>query len=323
MKRRWRILLVVAGCGLVAAAALVLLRDRQPEYKGRTLTEWLLDYSPQGFYPPRSYVPSRRAADRREAAEAVRQIGTNALPWLVKWIRYEGDRSSINRLREAAVPKVPPSAEGSFMVRRLLTDKAGLRAGAAVAGFEILGAQARPAVPGLARVLEESKAVESADRAMICLAVIGTDGLPPLLATVTNQAKPGRVRGLGTRYIAYLAAQIKTNANPAVPVLVQCLEDRDPQVAQEAAIALGELAIEPGVTGPALTNALRNSDRLVRCLAAQSLGRFGRRAGAGVPALVNALNDAESVVREAATNALREIDPEVLEKAEGAGPRTN
>ncbi len=314
---------MLAGCGLVAAVALVLSRDREAEYKGRTLTEWLLVYSPQGFDAPRSYVPGRRAAERREAAEAVREIGTNALPWLVKWVRYEGHDSLMNRLRATAYVKLPGSVTDSFILRWLLTDRAGRQANSAVAGFEILGAQASPAVPDLARVLQHPRVPWTTARAMICLAAIGADGLPPLLATVTNQAKPGWVRADATRYIAYIASHMKTNANPVVPVLVQCLEDRDQKVAQQAAIALGELAIEPGVSVPALTNAVRSSNVTVRCAAAQSLGRFGRRAGAGLPALVSALDDREFMVREAATNALRAIDPEALEKAEGVARRTD
>ncbi len=323
MKRRWRILLVVAGCGVVAAVALVLSRDSEPEYKGRTLTEWLLVYSDPGFYPHGGLPRGRLTAEGGEAADAVRHIGTNALPWLLKWVRYEGDGSSINRLRQTAVWRLPSTRRKSFILRWLLTDRAGRQANSAVAGFQILGAHASAAVPPLARLVQESKAPDTVVRAMRCLADVGPDGLPPLIAAMTNRANPGHVRAVATSYVADVAAQVKTNASAVVPLLVQFLEDRDQRVAEEAAMALGQLAIEPDLSVPALTNALSNSSPFVRCAAARSLGRFERQAAPGVPALVNALGDAVTFVRQAATNALREIDPEALKKGDGAGLRTD
>src|SRR5947207_12947583 len=78
--RKRRIIWVLAGSALAAlAVTLALPTERQPEYGGRKLEEWL-----------KLYAESRSSfTDGQEAAEAVRHIGTNALPWLLEWTDYE------------------------------------------------------------------------------------------------------------------------------------------------------------------------------------------------------------------------------------------
>jgi len=83
MKKR-RVIMVVVGCLVLAAAAALLgLREREPRYNGRTLSEWLARYNPAWDRDDGGRTTSENAA------EAVKHIGTNALPWLVRWIRYE------------------------------------------------------------------------------------------------------------------------------------------------------------------------------------------------------------------------------------------
>src|SRR5690242_9922901 len=70
-RRRWIV-------GLVAIAVVVLVAvavwpgEREPEYQGKKLSEWL---EMQEKYPA-------------EAAHAVRAIGTDAVPFLVRWADY-------------------------------------------------------------------------------------------------------------------------------------------------------------------------------------------------------------------------------------------
>src|SRR5947208_533266 len=73
MKKR-RVMLVLAGVLAGLVVFLVWLGKLEPEYQGKTLSEWL--HSPD--------------SDSRETqAVAVRAIGTNALPWLLKWIQKD------------------------------------------------------------------------------------------------------------------------------------------------------------------------------------------------------------------------------------------
>jgi len=73
---RWRRLLIVVAVCAALIAVIVALVPREPKYDGRTLSEWI-----KGAAPRRSPDP-----EQTRAIEAVRHIGTNALPCLIKWI---------------------------------------------------------------------------------------------------------------------------------------------------------------------------------------------------------------------------------------------
>src|SRR6266404_2982002 len=81
MRQRRVYLLVVV---LVVAGVLVAVfarREREPEYGGKRLSEWVRQY-----YQPRKYGGSPNADI--DASSALRNIGTNALPHLVRWLNY-------------------------------------------------------------------------------------------------------------------------------------------------------------------------------------------------------------------------------------------
>ena len=68
---------------LVAAVALVLIvnREREPEYGGRKLSEWVRRYRVPGSMT--SWRPDE------QAAQAVHRLGTDAVPYLLGWMSYE------------------------------------------------------------------------------------------------------------------------------------------------------------------------------------------------------------------------------------------
>jgi HEAT repeat protein len=106
---------------------------------------------------------------------------------------------------------------------------------------------------------------------------------------------------------------LASNAAPAVPLLIQCLHDVDPEVREMAAASLGRIALEPAQVVPALTNCLSvSATPLLRVRATWALGVYREHARAAMPSLLNELTDPDPDVREAATNALRLIAPEVL-----------
>src|SRR5215468_1695760 len=73
---RWRKLLIVLAVLAAIIAIVVALIPREPKYHGRTLSEWIKDSAPRKSPDP----------ETTRAIEAVRHIGTNGLPWLLKWI---------------------------------------------------------------------------------------------------------------------------------------------------------------------------------------------------------------------------------------------
>lgn len=85
-------------------------------------------------------------------------------------------------------------------------------------------------------------------RATMALGSIRPRSLPALLGVMTNYAAR-------TRYTAAcVIGDFGTNALPAVPLLIRCLNDPDRNVTHAAASTLGQLALMPNVVLPALTN---------------------------------------------------------------------
>src|SRR5881394_1272641 len=94
VKRRRKLLIILTGVFVTAVLAVVLWpREREPEYQGKKLSEWLRGGSQKPAVPEADIV------------FAVNQIGTNALPFLVKWISY--DRSKPKEIALSIVAKVP------------------------------------------------------------------------------------------------------------------------------------------------------------------------------------------------------------------------
>jgi HEAT repeat protein len=235
--------------------------------------------------------------DERPLREALQHIGTNALPWLLRWAQYE------------------PSQFQRKLARLGRFDyKAVVRAEVAWACFGILGPKADPAIPDLARLANNTNSEKIAFEATMALGEIGVSALPALLVVLTNQQ--GIARSQAASSIGAIR-RLGTNANLAVPVLLNCLKDADEHVAASAAKALGRLGVQPGLVVPALTGYLQYSNEVVRAAVARALGKFGDEAHAAVPSLTRLLSDRFPTVREEATNALRQIAPEALPKEEG------
>src|SRR5678815_1225699 len=77
---RYCFLAVLACVIIVVIGTLVWSPEREPVYKGKTLSEWLDKYAPD----------SSPTVAFESQTEAIRAIGTNALQWLAMWAaQYE------------------------------------------------------------------------------------------------------------------------------------------------------------------------------------------------------------------------------------------
>src|SRR5882724_2417304 len=77
VSKRRNIIIILLACGVFIAAAVFFIRhDREPSYQGRSLTEWMTAYN-----------VASSAEETDEATKAIRQLGTNAIPHLLKWIQ--------------------------------------------------------------------------------------------------------------------------------------------------------------------------------------------------------------------------------------------
>ena len=146
MKKR-RILIIISGC-LAAALIGPLLspREREPEYNGVPLSAWL-----------------ERATPREDFIRAIKHIGTNGLPILVRSVDYKLPwwRFWLSYKIAPQLPKGP--------LRSLLSDKPLQRANAALLAFEILGRDARPALEDLRRIAGSSDPSTFAGHAILTL----------------------------------------------------------------------------------------------------------------------------------------------------------
>src|SRR5712692_4724821 len=69
---------LILGVVLLAGVLVVILsREREPEYGGKRLSEWV-----EGFL-------GASADGKKQTREAIGHIGTNALPYLVKWLGHD------------------------------------------------------------------------------------------------------------------------------------------------------------------------------------------------------------------------------------------
>jgi len=136
VKRR-RLFIITFGC--IAAVILVFTlwpREGEPQYNGVPLSKWLERGTPYGD---------------PEFTKAIKHIGTNALPVLVRSVDYNTPRWKF-WLYFRVMPKLPSSIARSRPMQWLLYDKAESRADGAVAAFRILGSRATPVLDDLRRI---------------------------------------------------------------------------------------------------------------------------------------------------------------------------
>jgi HEAT repeat protein len=298
MKYRKRIPLALLALVIPGLIAWWALLPREPVYQGKTLTQWL----GQGVSNPRAvYFPA-------PIINAVTNIGTNALPFLLKKIQTTDSplkSKFINLVEKQSVVEV------HFI-------PAWISRSEAVEGYSILGPLAKSAVPKLSELLTQDESGSAA----FALAGIGFDGAMPLVQALTNKNENVRNRAVmalgamgSTRFIANMppekVAILPEVGKIAVRPLLECLKDRDEYIRAGAVRALGAFGCEPEIVVPALINQLTatNADPEVVHSAVRALENFGPRAKASVPALLQTLNHPDSSIRFGATEALKAIDP--------------
>lgn len=299
MRKRWMILTFLACFAFAMLALKFVRRTKEPSCHGVRLSEWIAIYD------------QRDPGFRLEAKEALSEIGTNALPYLIKWIGYEPPKwkTFLGRERDPGFHIGTPKR----WIPRSLTDHPGReRAGEAMVAFEVLGPSAAPAIPHLL-TLAKSANEEQSKTATISLGHIGTPAIPALMQLMSDPSLSSDARFCATRtlndlaYSAMVWGNLGTNAAPAVPLLTANLSDKDPFVAGESASVLGTLKSQPETVVPALMVALESTNSSVRARAAQALGEFRAKALGALPPLTNALTDTDDDVRKCATNSIRKI----------------
>jgi hypothetical protein len=292
-----RIASAVLGCAVIVPAVwLAWPAEREPVYKGKTLSQWFRGY--EGGYSNETQRIAYKAANAA-TADALQHMGTNALPCLLHWLAYERQPPWQDLVRKL------PWRIGAKLCRG---EK---RAWESEMALRELGPTAVTAVPELARLaLSPHRDVRS--RAMYVLAHVGEPGFKPLLASL----EAGNSEAAS--YICQLA-EVGVDVRPALPPLL--LVDHEiiksqllhPQLCTFKVVYGLKISNELFVS--ALTNCLTHSNPIVRLQATSVLGECIEESASAVAALDLALTDSDETVRQEATNALRLLAKRVV-KAE-------
>jgi hypothetical protein len=233
----------------------------EPGYKGHPLSYWISHVQLESSMMPQPLTP--------ESAEAIAHIGTNAIPFLLKWMGASSSSGS------------------SFM------DSGTIQA------FRLLGPDARAAIPELARLATNQpesilRAHEHEQRVvtlfgaspLMALGAIGPDALPALISILKNASAPGTRLG-----VIQAIGGMGTNAAPAVSILLPYLDDENEMVTSAVVSALGTTAPGKPEVLAALEKIALGSKHGLRASALEALSHFGEQA---VPALIRALRESDS-----------------------------
>jgi hypothetical protein len=273
-------------------------RVPDPWCNGRPLSEWvfLVGFSNGVPAPPEQ---------KEEAIQAIRKLGTNAIPSLLAWVNYEPNISR-NRVVFWTSVRLPQKILTSRPVQHFLIDmRAEGLSQNAVDALAILGPAAAPAIPELTKRASVPWSLTPSSRrtrAMLALAKLGTPAVP-VMATHLSAPHPGDL------WLMFCIRDMGTNAIPLVPLIVKNLNCTNSFDAMLNARLLGELKLSPDLAIPALTRSLQDPRRDVRMEAPRALMEFGELARTALPALTNALADSDQDVRRNAARAIETIVP--------------
>jgi hypothetical protein len=280
---------VLVGIGIVA----IWPSEREPEYNGKKLSEWCLGN--WWWVEP---------GEREEARVAIDHIGTNALPFLIKWLRY--DHPSPKEKVADVFVRLKDRLRGYTAARNSL--RLPVRAQVAVFGFDALGTNASPAIPTLTMVIRDrASSATTTEAAAGALACMGPKGVRTLAELLNDPMMQPRRLSLVAGLISYGQREPTT-----ADVLMRFVHDPDLQVAFICVGTLGRFQPAPAGAVACLKKSLADSRPSVRLASIDSLANFGKEASSAVPELLQTLQDSDATVRKEATNALLKIAPQVV-----------
>ena len=248
---------------LLELAAVPSVLAKEPEYNGKPLSEWLL------ILKIGSTSTGERVEDDTEAREAVRQMGTNAIPTLLD-ILGANDRSKgwvLSKLKSNGFremyhnPNVPTDD---------LHDTG-------VMAFGLLGTNAIPAIPKIKKLLGDWETCSGAAQVLVGLGPAGWD-------TLTNGLynSDDNVRGVT---LWAIGSKSTMDSNAIARIMIAALKDPDIVNRTTAIRYLG--GKDPAVAIPVLLPLLDNPKDYDWTVVGLSLSSYGAAAKSAVPKLLS------------------------------------
>jgi len=297
---------------LLAAFALGIWEARRqlgPVYLGKALSQWLEEVPDNWGSPLDRVDPEEKPA----AAKAVRAMGTNALPALIKMMEARDWPPKQRLLYWAANLRLIDLMRHTTPAKRQNVR--------ALFGFCALGTNANPAVPALTDLLLRRGDMGDI-RTAVALAYMSPEGVLALAQVLTNRDIIRTNNAPHARFTAYhglnqlawaarwakaspeRSSRFELHASLAAPSLLQCMNDPYPVlhlVAAERALRLG---VERDKALTVLTNCLADPGLVISNRAARDLSALASAATSALPFRLRPSQDEETSVRRAATNEL-------------------
>ena len=229
--------LLVMLAGVIGWQVLQALREREPVYQGKRLSFWLEEPN---------------ADDRDE--QAIRQIDTNALPFLIKRLRAHDKRLNPSWAmtwaeKQQFVPLHFKSAE--------------LRRAEAAFGYRALGPLASAQIPSLMDAMTNDPSPEvrlAAEEVLIYLGPEARRAAPALFRATKDANEIVRVNAF------WVLGKILPDARLTIPVLVPGLDNASAGARFRAAIVLGEYGPEARPAVSALLRVLATNNAAATAL---------------------------------------------------------
>jgi hypothetical protein len=254
MGKKRRILLAAMLVILLVGFAWWLLRPREPSYQGKSLSAWLAHSTVYGLDSP-------------DAIEAVRQIGTNAIPTLIRMLR-----ANDSPLRTKSIELLDRQDLVRVKIIRARDENY-----QAFLGFDSLGLDGKIALPELIEIYDEGISTDSQSYAARSIGSIGPGA---------KSAIPSLLKGLKTTNdsvcwpTALALGSIHCEPELVVPELVRLLQHSNPVVRSFDIIALGNFGTNARSAIPDLTLMLSDQDANIRVAATNSLKQIDSEAAA-------------------------------------------
>ena len=212
--------MVLATCAIIVIGLCLLVFgdwEHQPRYQGRSLSAWLAISYEQG------------SVSDEEAREAVLHIGTNALPYLLRWIQHQPPRWHYSLQRF-----LPSRIWENWSFQGFLAGRSGMRAEYGSQGFYILGTNSIAALPELERLMTSNTTPVVVRRALSAVVCIGEPSLPVLERALADTNQIYRYQ------IPSFLQTMATRDGPAayLPLMRKAVTNDDQMVRATAAVQL-------------------------------------------------------------------------------------
>jgi HEAT repeat protein len=182
-----------------------------------------------------------------------------------------------------------------------------------------LGRHAAPAIPQLVNVVRDPNSYREEPRiaafghrstigesAIRTLVAIGPSAAVPLARVIADADESATIRcnaGWGL-------AHMRTDATPALPILIRVLSDPDEEIRGYAVDTIGGIGPKAREAVPAIETALGDKNAFVRVQAAAALSKVSPRNSKSVSHLILSLNDKDRHIRWLAATHLGELGPD-------------